>query len=182
MRPAPSLIDIGRVTRGHGIRGELKVDGEPALLEALADVRRVVVAPIGPHPRATERFGEVAGFSVRIRQCRLHQGAALLLVDGVATRNEAEDLRGARIYALEGDLPELAEGEYYAHDLIGMRLVDPVGADVGTIEDVLATGANDVYVVRTPDGAERLLPAIESVVHAIDLEARLMKVTIPEGL
>lgn len=182
MRPAPSLIEIGRVTRGHGIRGEVKVDGEPALLDALADIRRVVVAPAGPHPRAAERYGELAGFAARIRQCRLHQGAALLMLDGIVTRNDAEDLRGARIFAREDDLPELAEGEYFAHDLIGLRLLDAAGEEIGTLEEVLATGANDVYVIRTPSGAERLLPAIESVVNAIDLEAGVMRVTIPEGL
>ncbi|MBX7213641.1 MAG: ribosome maturation factor RimM [Thermoflexales bacterium] len=181
MPRAPSLIELGRVTRGHGIRGELKVDGAPALIEALPGIKRVVIVPASPHPRATEHFGALVGFAARVRQCRLHQGAALLLADGVDTRNDAEALRGARIHVRTSDLPRLDAGEYYAHDLIGLRVIDVAGAEIGELADVLATGANDVYVVRSADG-ERLLPAIESVVRAIDLAAGTMTVIIPEGL
>ena len=65
--------------------------------------------------------------------------------------------------------------------MIGLKVVDMDGNPVGELVDVLATGANDVYVVQGPAG-ERLLPAIESVVRAIDMEAGLLRVIIPEGL
>lgn len=181
MADAPALIEVGRVTRAHGIRGEVKVDGPPDLLDALEGVTRVFVQPGGADPRATTRIGDVAGFSAALRQCRMHQGAALLVLEGVPTRNDAEDLRGARIHVFGEDLPDLADGEYYAHDLVGLQVVDMEGNALGELVEVLATGANDVYVVRGPAG-ERLLPAIESVVKAIDMEAGLLRVIIPEGL
>ncbi|MEO6062891.1 MAG: ribosome maturation factor RimM [Thermoflexales bacterium] len=181
MPDAPALVEVGRVTRAHGIRGEVKVDGPPDLLEALEEVTRVFVQPGGADPRVTTRIGDVAGFPAALRQCRMHQGAALLVLDGVPTRNDAEALRGARIHVFGEDLPELDHGEYYAHDLIGLKVVDMDGNAVGELVEVLATGANDVYVVQGPAG-ERLLPAIESVVKAIDMEEGLLRVVIPEGL
>jgi 16S rRNA processing protein RimM len=181
MPDAPALIEVGRVTRAHGIRGEIKVDGLPDLLDALEEVTRVFVQPGGADPRAVTRIGDLAGFSAALRQCRMHQGAALLVIEGVLTRNDAEALRGARIHVYGEDLPDLDEGEYYAHDLIGLKVVDMEGNPIGELVDVLATGANDVYVVQSPAG-ERLLPAIESVVKAIDMEKGVLQVVIPEGL
>jgi 16S rRNA processing protein RimM len=80
------------------------------------------------------------------------------------------------------ELPRLGEGEYYSHELIGLRVVEENGEDLGTISEVLATGSNDVYIVKTTEGIELLLPAIESVVRKIDLEARMMSVVVPAGL
>ena len=105
MPDAPALVEVGRVTRAHGIRGEVKVDGPADLLEALEEVTRVFVQPGGADPRAVTRIGDVAGFSAALRQCRMHQGAALLVLDGVPTRNDAEALRGARIHVFGEDLP-----------------------------------------------------------------------------
>ena len=60
--------------------------------------------------------------------------------------------------------------------------MDEMGQDLGELIEVLATGSNDVYVVKTNAGKELLLPAIESVIRKIDLEARIINVVIPEGL
>ncbi len=181
MPGVPLLIEIGRVTRGHGIRGEIKIEGAPDFLEALATVKRIFVSPAGEDARSAERIDSILGFAAPVVKCRLHQSAALVLIRGVATRNDSEALRGARIFAFEADLPELSDDEYYAHDLIGLQVVDEAGGAIGELVDVLATGANDVYVIQGPAG-ERLLPAIESVIKAIDLEAGLIRVAVPEGL
>lgn len=165
--PKPAHFRAGRIVRPHGITGEVKVDGPADVLEALASVRRVYL-------------GEERS-AVTVEACRFHQGSALLRLAGVADRNAAEGLRGRDVYLRAADLPVLPEGEYYAHDLVGLRVVDDAGQDLGELAEVLATGANDVYVVRTPDG-ERLLPAIESVVRRIDLDQGVIVVTVPPGL
>ncbi len=117
----------------------------------------------------------------RVLSRRAHQGGILVRLDGIVTRNAAEAVRGARVIVRVGDLPELLPGEYYAYQLIGLRVVSESGEALGELSEVLRTGSNDVYVVKTAAG-ELVLPAIESVVRKIDLEAGTMTVVVPEGL
>ncbi len=81
----------------------------------------------------------------------------------------------------EKDLPELEEGEYYSYQLIEMKVETIQGEYLGEIKEIIPTGSNDVYVVR--DGTEEILiPAIKDVVKEIDLEKRLVKVELLDGL
>jgi 16S rRNA processing protein RimM len=85
------------------------------------------------------------------------------------------------VLAREDSLPTLPEGEFYRFQLLGLRVVSTEGQELGTIEDVFSTPENDVYVVRGESG-EVLIPAVEDVVTAIDLEARLVTVEVIPGL
>ncbi len=148
--------------------GEVKVQLQPEYAGALEGVRRVYL--------------DDDATPYHIRGYREHQGAALLKLDRVADRNAAEVLRGARVSIASTDLPNLPEGAYYAHQLVGMRVIlAESGELIGTLAEVLATGSNDVYVVKKADG-ELLLPVIESVVRAVDLAAGTISVVVPEGL
>lgn len=122
-----------------------------------------------------------AAHPYRVLSHRAHQGGVLLRLERVATRNAAEALRGARVLICTGDLPALPPGEYYAYQLVGLRVVRESGEALGELSEVLRTGSNDVYVVKTANG-ELLLPAIESVIRAIDLDAGTMTVVVPAGL
>jgi 16S rRNA processing protein RimM len=164
---AQDLLIIGKVTRPHGIAGEVKVELAPEYIGALDGIRRVYIGD--------------ADQPCRVLASRSHQGAVLLKLDRCSTRNDAEGLRGSRVSICLTDLPKLPEGEYYAHNLIGISVVRDTGEALGTLIEVLATGSNDVYVVKTATG-EVLLPALESVVRSVDLAARNMVVTVPEGL
>lgn len=163
----PHLLVIGAIARPHGILGEVKVQLAPGYAGALQGVRRVYLADDET--------------PCRVLKYREHQGAALLKLDRLATRNDAEAVRGVRVAIRASDLPPLPEGTYYTHQLVGVRVVRQSGEPIGELSEVLATGSNDVYVVRTATG-ELLLPALESVILSIDLEGRLMRVTVPEGL
>ena len=166
-----SLLEIGIISRPHGITGEVKVQTSPEFLTALEGLRRVYLDDL-PEPR-------------RIESHRIHQNSILLKLQGVSTRNDAEALRGVRVSIRTHELPKLAEGEYYSHQLVGLRVVDENGQDLGELREVLATGSNDVYVITTPDGPdgkELLLPAIESVIRKVDLDARIINVVVPNGL
>lgn len=165
-----SRIEIGRVSRPHGIIGEVKVQLVKEYADALLtiDVKSV--------------FLDASEIPTKVRKCRVHQGAMLLLLEGVNTRNDSENMRGTIVSVNAADLPGLGDGEYYAHDLIGMRVALENGDVLGELVDVLATGSNDVYVVEKTDGTELLLPAIDSCVKNIDFVGELVTVVIPDGL
>jgi 16S rRNA processing protein RimM len=110
------------------------------------------------------------------------QGKGMLLaIEGVADRNAAAALVGGRILVDKALLPDLEDGSHYWFELIGMAVYTGQGQYLGTLETILPTGSNDVYVVRNND-EEILVPALASVVQTIDTDRRRMEVVLPEGL
>jgi 16S rRNA processing protein RimM len=116
-----------------------------------------------------------------VEDVRLHKGAALLKLYGCDDRNAADLLRGALVQIDREDAVPLEEGEFYEHQIVGMTVVEQDGNYLGKVKEIINTGANDVYVVVGPDG-ELLLPAIESVILDVDLDADQMVVEVMEGL
>ena len=82
----------------------------------------------------------------------------------------------------EDQLVELDEGEYYYHQIVGCQVFDEEGALLGTVKEILAPGANDVWVARTADGKELLIPYIDDVVKQVDVEAKRIVIRPLEGL
>jgi 16S rRNA processing protein RimM len=148
-----------------GVRGELIVD-------SLTDF-----------PQRFRRAATLwaAGVSYTVRSARPHRGALLLELSGIDSRDQAESLSGLLLEVPEDELPALAEGEYYRFQIVGMDVVDRAGQPLGRIEDVLDTGANDVYVVRNAEG-DLLLPATDAVVKEVDVAGRRMVVELMAGL
>lgn len=164
------LLTIGIVARPHGIAGEIKIQLAPeyaAALDILGHVKRIYLDEAEP--------------AYQVVTFRSQRDAAFLKLDRITTRNDAEAVRGARVAIHPRDLAELPKGEYYAHQLTGLRVCRESGELIGELVEVLSTGSNDVYVVNTAKG-ELLLPALDSVVREIDLAAGVMKVIVPEGL
>ncbi len=162
------MIVVGRVTRPHGIAGELKVECDPFYMEALLEAAHVLIGE--PPQRA------------RVVSARVHQRAVLLRLEHTRLRSDAEALRGALVRLTSDQLPDLGDHRWYPHQLIGLRVLR-AGSDelLGTLTEVLATGSNDVYVVQKARG-ELLLPALPDVIRQVDLEAGVMRVVVPEGL
>ena len=161
-------IVIGRITRPHSISGEVKVQMEEGFETVFDDALPRVYLNNSDKP-------------LRVLSMRPHQGALLLRLEGVVTRNDSEAIRGALLSIDPVDLPKLDGDEYYAHDLIGFNVTRENGEVLGELTEVLATGSNDVYVIAREKG-ELLLPVIDSCIKAIDRDARVIKVVIPEGL
>lgn len=164
----PRFLVIGQVTKPHGVRGEMRVMPLTDRPERFSWLKEVFL-------------GEDGGRRAKVTAARVHQGFILLKIEGYETRDDAETLRGTKLTIPEDQAIPLDEGEYYLRDLLGMKVVTDEGRQLGVLEDVIETGANNVFVVRGPDG-EVLLPDIPDVVVEIDFEEELMTVRPLPGL
>lgn len=99
-----------------------------------------------------------------------------MAIEGIATREQAEALRGWLLELPDADVPRDDDDSYFIHELVGLRVVDSDGTEIGRLVEVLSTGANDVYVVRSQT-SEVLVPAIAEVVTRIDLPVGVMEIT-----
>lgn len=170
----PERVTVGRIVGAHGIKGVLRVHPLTDYPERFLDMETLYVQRRGKPDRELE-----------ITDISTHEGKGLFLVTvaGINDRDAAESLSGALITVAPDELVELPEGEYWIDSLIGMDVINlDDGVSLGEVEDVLRTGASDLYQVRTPDGKLKLIPAIADVVREIDTDSGLMKVVLPEGL
>ena len=164
-------ILVGSIARAHGLKGEVVVDVWSEAPERFQPGRSVTARfPAGETKRmvvATARpFGE----------------RMLIQFEGVASRTDAEALRGADLTIAREEAAPLPEGRHYRFELVGLRVRTREGSFLGTVADVFATGSNDVIVVRSPGMREILLPSLEHVILSIDLERGEMVVEVPPGL
>jgi 16S rRNA processing protein RimM len=162
-------IPIGRVNRTHGLRGELKFAPLSDEGEALENLQRVKLAG----PPAVEL--EVEGL-------RGVPGSRIIKFKRVGNVEAAKALTGQTLYRHREDFPPLGEGEYYRFEIEGLEAYDDAGRCYGRVVDIIATGSNDVYVVRDKAGHEILLPMIDSVIHTIDVRQGKLVFHVVEGL
>lgn len=169
--PDGALV-VGRILGPHSLSGEVRVELHTDFPERFV-------------PGAILLLGDELQ-EIEVISARPHKSFMLIRFVGVESRTAAETLNGRWLYIPESDAVELDPGTYWIHDLIGMTVQTTDGLVLGTLKEVLATGANDVYVVRPAAGVNRdrdlLLPAIPEVVRAVDLEARRMTVELLPGL
>jgi 16S rRNA processing protein RimM len=159
------LIAVARITTPHGVRGEVKLQ------------------PLTDFPRRFEQTESLLlenGTRLYLESARLQRDMVLAKFRGMDTPEAWVPFRHKELYITEDALMPLPEGKFYIHQLIGVNVVDGTGASIGIVADVLQTGSNDVYVVRTPEDEELLLPAIDTVVMRIDVSLRQMVVKLPE--
>ncbi len=164
---------VARIGRAHGIRGEVTVE-----LRTDAPDERFVP---GVRLHVTGRHGLAGVDALTLASVRNHNGTLLLAFEEVGDRTAAEALRGA---LLEADVPDDAEepDAWYDHQLVGMRVVDPEGGALGEVVAVEHPPAQDLLVVRRPDGADRLVPFVAALVPAVDVAAGVVVVDAPPGL
>jgi 16S rRNA processing protein RimM len=165
-----ALVLLGKVSGTHGIRGELKVSCYSGEYNTLMGLRTLLLRALN---------GDL--LEVAVDSARLHSGRAIVKLKQFDTINAVEHLVGRELVINRSQFPETEEGEYYWHDLLGLRVLLDDDSELGIIADIFATGSNDVYVVRS-ETREYLIPALEDVVLEIDLAGRIMKVTPLEGL
>jgi len=164
----PEYLVVGFLRRPHGIKGELLMDVHTDFPERLKTGKTIFV---GDEYQPTV-----------IASLRTVAGGMLVRFRGIKSPEDAGQYRNTWVYVPTTNRPALPDGEYYHHQLIGLNVVTDEGQELGTLVDILETGANDVYVVRAADGKETLLPVIPPVILEIKLADRQMKVHLLDGL
>lgn len=157
---------IGRIRAAHGVRGEVDVEPWTDFPDRFARLKRVFLG---------DEHKEYGVDSARTR------GRIFLTLTGVANRDDAAKLRGWEIWIPRDEAMPLPEGELYADEIIGLEVESTAGERLGTIAEIISTGANDVYVVMGTHG-EVLVPAIGDVVKKIDVDNGTVTVEVVEGL
>ena len=119
---------------------------------------------------------------LKITRRRPHNNGMILGFEGIDTPEEAGKFRATVAYVPSADRPPLPEGQYYHHEIIGLTVVDESGKELGQLTEIIETGANDVYVVKSTESNDILLPAIQDVILGVDLSARTILVHLLPGL
>ena len=162
----PTVV-VGKITKAHGLHGE------------------VVVLVISDNPDRFDPGTSVFledGRELRIGSSRPNGGRLLVTFEGVTDRNAADLLRGSQLVVPLSMLPELPEGDYWPHQLIGCEVVTETGRSLGTVADVIGNPANDLWAAVDDAGTETLIPAIREVVISVDVADQRIEVREIPGL
>ena len=163
-------LRVGVIVRTHGIRGEVKVyptTDSPDRFDTLT----YVIARKGSHYTTLEP-----------ESARYFKNLVILKFKGIDSINDVEKYIGSELYVKHEDGAPLKDGEYYIADIIGMEAETEDGTVIGTVKDVLETGANDIYLLETEGGKEHMIPAVKEFITDIDVENNKMKVRLIPGL
>lgn len=164
-------LHIGRIANAHGVKGYLKVLPTTDDITRFERLKEVVIEDTNSKDHI-----------YKIRDIKYSKQFVLLKLEGVNTMDEALLMKRFVIKIDRSEALPLEEDENYICDLIGLQVYDTEGQCLGSLKDVLLTGANDVYVID--DGSKNgiLLPALKDLIHEVNIEEQKMVVTIPKGL
>ena len=173
MEKNPFLL-IGKIVGVHGLKGNIKVVSFAESATIFKPGNRLLVRNTGTREKMYE-----------IRWAKPQSRNVLLALDGVDRRSLSEMLIGSELFVEKRMIPEPEQGAFFWSDIIGLDVYTTEEEYLGRVESIIETGSNDVYVVKDSDreqNHEILVPALESVVVAIDLNRKMMRVDLPEGL
>ena len=155
-------IILGEVSGLFGIQGEVRV----------FDFSRNRGDILNFDPWMIERG--MCWHEIAVRNGRHHRGALVVKLDGFDDRDISRQLLGARIGIKQEQLADLVDGEYYWHQLEGLLVVNGRGEELGIVEKLIETGANDVLVVR--GSHEHLIPYVKGTIADVDLSKQRIRV------
>ena len=164
------LLQVGVITTTHGVRGEVKVFPTTDDANRFKKLKEVIL------DTGKEQL------PLEIAQVKFFKNLVILKFKGIDNINDIEKYKGKILYVTREHAVKLKKDEYFIADLIGMRAVTEEGEELGTIKDVLQTGANDVYIIKKDGEDELLVPAIKDCVKNVDIEGGVMTLHLLEGL
>jgi 16S rRNA processing protein RimM len=164
-------VVIARMVKARGIRGELACELATDFPERFQQIEdTTVVMPGG------------ARLGLKLENHWFHKDRVILKFAGYDTMNDAERLVGGVLVISEADALELEEDEFYEYQLVGLEAVTAEGKRIGQVTGLLHTGGNELLVVEGEDKREVLIPFVEEICKAVDLNARRMIINPPQGL
>lgn len=164
------VLQVGVITTTHGVKGEVKVFPTTDDANRFKKLKEVIL------DTGREKI------TLEIEGVKFFKQMVILKFKGIDTLDDAAKYRQAGLYVTRDNAVKLGRDEYFIADLIGAEVYDESDQLIGVLEDVMTTGANDVYVIRMTDGRELLLPAIKQCVLDVDVQGRRIKVHVLEGL
>lgn len=164
------LLQVGVITSTHGIRGEVKVfptTDDPKRFRKL----KQVILDTGKEQLEME-----------IASVKFFKNQVIVKFKGIDDINDVEKYRKAGLYVTRENAVPLGENEYFIADLIGLKVISDDEEELGVIDDVLQTGANDVYIVKKEQTPDLLIPAIKDCIKNVNIEEGTMIVHLLPGL
>ena len=164
------LLQVGAIANTHGLRGEVKVfptTDDPARYRMLD----TVIADTGKQRMTME-----------ISSVRFFKNLVIVKFRGIDHIEDAEKLKGVKLFVTREQAVPLGEDEYFLADLEGMAVYTEEGEELGVIREIIQTGANDVYVIGQPQGKDLLVPAIKECIRDVDTGAGRMTIRLLPGL
>ena len=162
-----STVAVGRITRAHGVQGELAV---------------LVISEVPGRFADGETVWLEDGRTLTVESSRPHKDRLLVRFRGVQSREQAEALQRALLVVPESLSPELPEGSWWDHRIVGCAIETDTGRALGTIHDVIHTAANDVWSAVDDEGTETLIPVLRDVILDVDMDAKRIVVREIPGL
>lgn len=165
-----NMLQVGVISSTHGVKGEVKVFPTTDDVKRFKNLKEVIL------DTGKETI------TLEIEGVKFFKQFAILKFKGFNSLDEIEKYKGKSLFVTRTNAVKRSRDEYFIADLIGMQVQDEDGKEIGILQDVLLTGANDVYVIAKKDGGELLLPAIKQCILKVDEENGHMTVHVLEGL
>jgi 16S rRNA processing protein RimM len=162
-------LQIGKIVNTHGVRGEMKLiplTDDPTRFDELD---WVYVEKDGMHKYSIESV-------------KYFKNSVILKLEGIDTPEAAASFKEHFVLVDRQNAVKLPEDTFFICDILGSRVYDENGSELGILHDVLQTGSNDVYVVKGGLGREILIPALKSVVRNVSPQQKRIDVIVPKGL
>jgi len=168
-----NLVLYGKITKRHGLHGEVKVFAFGGHPETLSGVGKVYVEV--PDLKEPRRFD--------LSQVKIQKNVAIVKLKDIDTPEAADALKNLHVLVEKNDLQPPGEDEYYWADLIGLRVRTSHGDNIGEVKDLIDSGGYDILVIKSPErGREFLVPFVKRFVTAVDLDGSMVTVEPVEGL
>ncbi|MBB2183009.1 16S rRNA processing protein RimM [Lachnospiraceae bacterium MD1] len=165
-----NYLRVGVISSTHGIRGEVKVFPTTDDLRRFDDLTEVIL----------DTGKEL--IPLEVEGVKYFKQQAILKFKGIDDINEIEKYRGKDLLVSRDNAVKLHENEYFIYDLIDSEIITDTGESLGILTEILTTSANDVYVVKTPDHKEILIPSIKECILNVDVEQKKIIVHLLPGL
>lgn len=164
------MYEIGQIINTHGLDGDILVRDQTDFKELFNEGQRVYA----------EMNGKIKQFT--IKKQRIHKQYQLIRFKNYESIDVAERLKGLVLKVKQEQLPELKEDEFHYHEIINCDVYTMENKKIGKVTEILAPGANDVWVVHNDEGKEFLIPAITDVIEKVNAEEKLIIIKPMEGL